>query len=258
MTLVYFHEDFLEHYSAEPAAAPGRLEPSLNALRERYPVVQPSKASEEDVLRVHTGRHLNRIARQGDLLYHTALVSLGSVKDASRTALEGEIAFALCRPPGHHAGRDYNWGFCYFNNVAAAVAEWLELDEAEKALIVDFDLHFGDGTEDIFKDNPRVTYWHGDTIDGASFTDELQAFLSQQDADILAVSAGFDRHVDDWGGMLTTEDYGIIGRLLGDYALRKCRGRVFAALEGGYNRVAQADGVMSFLEGLEEGREGIY
>ena len=255
MTLIYFHEDFLESYAADPAASPGRLDPALNELRAKYPFQRPSQASDETVLRVHTPRHLRRVASAGEKLYHTALLSLGAVREASQSALERETAFALCRPPGHHAGKDYSWGFCYFNNIAASVAELLVNEQAQHAVIVDFDLHYGDGTADIFQGQSNVDFWHSRQSHPPDFIHSLQSFLEGKSADVLAVSAGFDRHEDDWGSMLSTEDYRKIGSILGEFAENCCGGRVFAALEGGYNPSTLAKSIQAFLIGMEEGKE---
>ncbi len=258
MTVVYFHRDFLQHYAPDPAASPGRLEPSVNLLEENYSFVQPTPGTPEEVLRVHDSEHLERIAWEGEMLYQTALLALGATRDAAFNSMEGETSFALCRPPGHHAGRNSCWGFCYFNNVAAAVAALLDTtaESVRKVLVVDFDLHFGDGTRDIFKNNPSVIYWHGRYGNRREYLNELSTFLGDVSADVLAVSAGFDRHARDWGGMLTTEDYREIGKLLGNFALRECDGRVFSALEGGYNSSSLAESIDAFLDGLQNGKEG--
>lgn len=255
MALIYFHQDFLLDYASDPAASPGRLEPAVQRLKDSYPFAIPSPGTPEEVLRVHDRDHLERISREGETLYHTALLALGAVREASLTAMEGEHAFALCRPPGHHAGISSYWGFCYFNNVAAAVAGLLESGAAKSAVIVDFDLHFGDGTKEIFSGEPAVTYWHGRTRSSPEFIEELRNFLKEVSADVLAVSAGFDRHRRDWGGMLDTGDYREIGRVLGNFAAEKCGSRVFSALEGGYNPRSLAESIEAFLEGLEEGME---
>ena len=79
-----------------------------------------------------------------------AILAAGATIEAAQSALNKEAAFALCRPPGHHASPDSCWGFCYFNNVAIAVRKLLAEGKVKRVLIVDFDLHYGDGTANTF------------------------------------------------------------------------------------------------------------
>ena len=80
--------------------------------------------------------------------------------------------------------------------------------------------------------------------------DHVARFLEQNKADIIAVSAGFDRHIEDWGGLLTTEDYRTMGQEVKKFALKNCEGRRFGVLEGGYNHTVLGDNVRAFLEGM--------
>ncbi len=248
---VYYHPDFKEHYALDPAAETGRLDPALSALKENYPIVEPRAATREEITRVHTESHYRSIERDA-LLCHTALLAAGSAIEAAECACRGEFAFALCRPPGHHASADSCWGFCYFNNVAVAVRHLLHYGQIGSALIVDFDLHFGDGTANIFSRDSAVTFRHYGESAGRRYLQIMAEDLTGLDADLLAVSAGFDRGVDDWGGMLTVSDYEEIGSLLGGFAREKCDGRLFAVLEGGYNHRALAKNISAFLLGLEK------
>ena len=243
------HESFLKTYTGDPAASRGRLDHALALVREKYPLVEPSPCSEEDVLLVHNISHLESV-RRDDAVFPVALLAAGAAIKASELALSGETAFALCRPPGHHASPDYSWGFCYFNNVAIAVQKMLQQERVKKALIIDFDLHYGDGTDNFFANNPAVIYRHLTGRDNESFINGLKDFLQDINTDLVAVSAGFDRHARDWGGLLTTEDYGTMGTILGAFAREKCQGRLFAALEGGYNPVSLGDGLAAFLAGI--------
>jgi acetoin utilization deacetylase AcuC-like enzyme len=81
--------------------------------------------------------------------------------------------------------------------------------------------------------------------------DHVKRFLDEKKADIIAVSAGFDRHIDDWGKLLTTEDYRTIGGIVKQYALKNCNGRRFGVLEGGYNHLVLGQNVRAFLEGMD-------
>ncbi|PKM83848.1 MAG: acetylpolyamine aminohydrolase [Firmicutes bacterium HGW-Firmicutes-13] len=183
-----------------------------------------------------------------------ALLAAGATLKAAEIAMTGEFAFALCRPPGHHASPGSCWGFCYFNNAAIAVQKLLFEEKINSALIIDFDLHFGDGTSNIFYGNPKVNYRHVQGGNRISFIEDLEKYLDNASADIVAVSAGFDRHQMDWGHMLSTEDYHTMGNLLGSFARKNCEGRLFAALEGGYNPISLGDAVSGFLDGLQNSK----
>ncbi|MDO9535334.1 MAG: histone deacetylase family protein [Bacillota bacterium] len=249
---VIFHEDFLECYTSDPAAVNGRLDPALALAQEHYSLVTPSPCTEEPLLRVHTPTHIAHV-RADRSVYPIALLAAGAAIEASRLAMAGEPAFALCRPPGHHASPDSCWGFCYFNNVAVAVKDLLAREVVQKVLIVDFDLHYGDGTANTFANMPAVTYLHLQGRNRQVFLEDLKSSIQDEKADLVAVSAGFDRHIKDWGGLLTTEDYGEIGHILGDFARARCGGRIFTALEGGYNAISLGDAFLAFCRGVEKG-----
>ncbi len=172
---------------------------------------------------------------------------------AAELAAAGEVAFALVRPPGHHASADHSSGYCYLNNIAIAVARLLDEKKTESVLIVDFDLHPGNGTADIFRDDRRVTYyWLPVEGDRTQQLESLEDYLKEKtDFDILAVSAGFDRAKEGWGGMLEIGDYRTIGKLLKEAAKRNCQGRRFGVLEGGYAQRVLGKNVKAFLEGFE-------
>lgn len=247
---VFFDENFLQTYTSDPAASPGRLDYAFSEVKKKYPLVAPIPCSEEDVRLVHTSYHLE-YTRRDERVYPMAILAVGAAIGAAETSLSGEAAFALCRPPGHHASPDSAWGFCYFNNVAIAVRRLLSEKKINKALIVDFDLHFGDGTANTFSGEPDVLYYHVKGNSSQVFVENLKAYLLEARAELVAVSAGFDRHRDDWGGLLATSDYKEMGKILGTYARDNCQGRIFGALEGGYNPRSLGDALMAFLKGLE-------
>ena len=242
---IVFHERFRDSYASDPAATRGRLNPAIELLRPAYEFVKPEPATGDDILLVHSLDHLERI-RGSKHVYDMALLSAGGAIKAADLALGGEPAFALIRPPGHHASPNSCWGFCWFNNVSIAVEKMRRGNRINRAVIVDIDLHFGDGTSNIFGGNPMVRYYHLKEID------DLELFLGTvKECDILAISAGFDRHVDDWGRMLKTQDYLALGRILGAFAQKVCAGKVFSVLEGGYNHTAMAESILALITGLQ-------
>ncbi|MDW8045201.1 MAG: histone deacetylase family protein [Nitrososphaerota archaeon] len=247
MKIVY-HEDYCKVYSSDPAAQPGRIESIYNELKGIFEFIKPDPATEEDLRLVHSDEHIKNVKVLG-LAYEIAILAVGGAIKAAELAFMGEPSFALIRPPGHHASRDSAWGFCYFNNIAIAI-EWLRRRRMiNSALIIDIDLHYGDGTANIFKDVPMVSYLH------LTYDDSIRALSDylngKRGYDIIAVSAGFDRHIDDWGGMWRTEDYEEIGRLIKLYAKKECKGRRFAILEGGYNLQVLGKNVKALLKGME-------
>jgi acetoin utilization deacetylase AcuC-like enzyme len=250
-------------------------------------VVEPRSATREDLARVHGAQHLDEIeATAGRAVMldadtytspdsqHVALLASGAAIDAVDYALDAkDVAFALVRPPGHHAERDRAMGFCLYNNVAVAAAHALARGLSRVA-IVDIDVHHGNGTQWIFYDDPRVLYVSthqfpfypgtgaADEVGqaaGAGFTVNVPLEAGAGDADysfvyssivrpvldqfepgLVIVSAGFDAHErDPLASMrLTTHGYSAIVQ-----ALRVWAGGVGLALvtEGGYDLQALAD-----------------
>jgi acetoin utilization deacetylase AcuC-like enzyme len=249
---IVFHERFCEEYASDPAAAEGRMEAIVKVLGHDFEFLAPRPASEKDLALVHTLDQIERIKRSRHI-YEVALLSAGGAILASQLAWEGEPAFALIRPPGHHASPDSCWGFCFFNNVAISVKKLMKEGRVKRALILDFDLHFGDGTENTFQGVPEVVYFSPPGAYGQPYIDSIENRLEQITGyDIFAVSAGFDRHVNDWGGFLETEDYRKIGALVKHYAQKHCQGRRFGVLEGGYNHDILGQNVRAFIEGLQD------
>ncbi|HSR14068.1 MAG TPA: histone deacetylase family protein [Thermodesulfobacteriota bacterium] len=247
---VIFHDRFHEVYTTDPAAAAGRMEAIVAALGKRFPLQTPSAAPDDALSLVHTRGHIETVRRQKDV-YEVGALAAGAAIAAAESAMAGEPAFALIRPPGHHASPDSCWGFCYFNNIAVALRALMSNGVVKRAFILDFDLHFGDGTENSFIGSSEVDYFHPEADSGEAFVKTVRTRLERASGfDILAVSAGFDRHVEDWGGLLKTEEYREIGSLVKAYSEKICRGRRFGVLEGGYNHAVLGQNVLAFLEGM--------
>jgi acetoin utilization deacetylase AcuC-like enzyme len=123
--------------------------------------------------------------------------------------------------------------------------------KAGNAVVLDFDLHYGDGTVNCFSGDSRVLYLHPEESTPGAFLDRVTRDLALAGPrDILAVSAGFDRGKHDWGNLLGEDDYRTMGGLLKDYAAAQCGGRRYALLEGGYHHGLMGKYVQAFLEGF--------
>lgn len=247
MKIVYHHR-YTEVYASDPAAMPGRMERIYEELKKRgYEFVEPDPASEEDLLLAHSIDLLEDVRRE--TAYEISALAAGGAIMCAELALSGEPAFGLIRPPGHHAGRNFNGGFCRFNNLAVAIEKLLAGDKINRPLIVDIDLHYGNGTEDIFRG--RDILFLNMKLEGREeFLSTLRESLSGfKYYDIIAVSAGFDTYEFDWGGTLKTEDYVAIGKMI-KRASMACDGRRFAVLEGGYYLPDLGKNVAAFLEGF--------
>jgi acetoin utilization deacetylase AcuC-like enzyme len=255
------------------------------ALERSLVVLAPRDATKEELLRVHTRRHLALVAgtkgrthrfdpdtQAGPRSYEAALRAAGAVADAVDRVLEGRLERAFCasRPPGHHAGADRAMGFCLFNNVAVGAAHALARG-LERVAIVDFDVHHGNGTQEVFWADRRVLYVSSHAFpfypgtgaldevgvgEGRGFTvnlplpqglgDEAYARVYREvvepigrafDPELVLVSAGFDAHRGDpLAGMdLTARGYAELTEVCLEIAAGAGRGRVVLALEGGYH-----------------------
>ncbi len=249
---VVYHQGFLASYYTSTVESPVRIKAIHNRLQRHYPVVTPEAAGEEDILRVHERSLLLNVRDRGKQLYQTALLAAGGAICAARLALGGTPAFAAVRPPGHHAGRNRNGRFCFFNNLAVAVSWAMQDAGIERVVVIDIDMHQGDGTAEIFSDSPRVEMIDLWADERRNYLDQLRSRLDEmRAADLVAVSAGFDWGIHDWGGLLTDEDFFQIGRHIAALAGRLCAGRLFAVLEGGYETRTIAATVHRFCQGLE-------
>jgi acetoin utilization deacetylase AcuC-like enzyme len=216
--------------------------------------------------------------------WDAALRAAGAAIDATDAVMAGEMDNAFCsvRPPGHHACKDKAMGFCFFNNAAIAAHYALERHGLKRVAIVDFDVHHGNGTENIVAGDQRILmvsffqhpfYPEGGARSTASnlvnvpvpaytkgeqVRDLIEAhWLPRLDAykpEMVFISAGFDAHrADDMGQMgLVEEDYAWITHRIMEVARRHAKGRVVSCLEGGYNLDALAFSVESHLRVLAD------
>ncbi|MCJ7680356.1 MAG: histone deacetylase, partial [Candidatus Aminicenantes bacterium] len=264
--------------------------------------ITPRPAAKEEILFVHTDNHFTTIQQTAGREYvmldpdtstcaksfDTALLAAGGAIEAADAVMSGDIknAFALIRPPGHHAEAGRAMGFCLFNNIAIAAEHLLRVCGCQKILIVDWDLHHGNGTQHSFEHRPDVLYFSTHQFphypgtghwtetgkgDGAGFTLNVPLSPGKDDQDyravfhnilrpvclsyapdIILVSAGFDIHIDDpLGGMRVSETgFGALTRELMDMADCTCNGKLLFILEGGYNLFGQSRGVQQVLQQL--------
>jgi acetoin utilization deacetylase AcuC-like enzyme len=215
-----------------------------------------------------------------DAAYHAAGGGVYAVDWVMRG--EGKNAFVACRPPGHHATRNQSMGFCLFNNVAVAAAHALEAHKLKRVAIVDIDVHHGNGTEDIFKDDPRVmlvsTFQHpfyphsgADTVSdhiinlpmppltmGKKYREVFEAraipALDGFAPEMVFISAGFDAHREDDMGQfgLVEADYIWITEQIMAVAERHAQGRIVSVLEGGYDLSSLGRSVAAHIKTLAD------
>ena len=143
---VVWSEKFIDSYAMDPAAASGRMEAIVDVIQDRVTFVEAKPASEEDIAVCHTRSHIEHIRQIG--IYEIAALAAGGAIQAAEIGMK-EPCFGLIRPPGHHASANSCWGFCYFNNMAIALEKLKKDGKIKKALVLDIDLHFGDGTVNI-------------------------------------------------------------------------------------------------------------
>ncbi len=245
---VFFHDDFYQVYTSDPASKEGRMEAVVEVIDPAAEFVIAEPAPESDILAVHTEAHVNNVRYQG--LFPISALAAGAAVQAAELGLV-EPCFALIRPPGHHASRDSSWGFCYFNNMAIAIQSLKNRNKIKTAYILDIDLHYGDGNVNILGDCDYVTIYNVETNDREAYLEEVSMEMENCHADIIGVSAGFDNHLEDWGGVLSTQDYYDIGKNV-KAAAKRNNGGCFAILEGGYNHDVLGQNVLAMIEGLSD------
>ena len=249
---IIFHERFYRTYEADPAAAPGRMEPIIEELKKypHYQFITPDSAEPEDILRAHSSRHFERV-KQNPKIYEMAVLAAGGAIETAERAWAGEPSFGCIRPPGHHASHDNCWGFCFFNNIAVSLLKLEAEEKIKTAFILDFDLHTGDGNINILGKKNGFSILNPISSGDEEYLKQISsAFSRAGDYDIIAASAGFDQYTQDWGGNLSTEAFRKIGALIKEFSEQHCRGRRFALLEGGYCYEDLGINIHAFCEGF--------
>jgi acetoin utilization deacetylase AcuC-like enzyme len=309
MTLLYSDPLFLQHDTGPHAETANRL----RAIRDRLEKADlPSRCqagsyrplTAETVAQIHSPRMVRSVEdmaeRGGGRIdpdtvvssesYRVALAAAGTCVSAVDAVLRGDDKNALClvRPPGHHATPTRSMGFCLFNNIALAAHHALSAHSLDRVLIVDWDVHHGNGTQDIFYVEPRVLFFSihrfgmgfypgtGDadeTGEGAGlgytlnipirygtprhdyradFRSALDKAADKIKPQLVLVSAGFDAHARDPIGSLglEVEDFVWLTQQVLDVAKPHCGGRLVSCLEGGYNLHVLAESVQAHLEEL--------
>ena len=137
--------------------------------------------------------------------------------------------------------------------MAIAIAVLKGQKKIQTAYVLDIDLHYGDGTVNILENKPYVTVHNVRATRRTAYLDEITNEMDRCRADIIGISAGFDNHQQDWGGLLLTSDYQEIGKLV-NAAARRCSGGCFAILEGGYNHEVLGANVRALIDGLNQDR----
>lgn len=299
---IYTHPACLEH---DPGTGhpecPARLHSVIQAIHAALPMLEwqhasqaekfqlqraHSKALIEKILdtEIHESFHIDADTVMSPASKSAALHAAGAGIAAANAVMKGDIKKAFCavRPPGHHATRNTAMGFCLFNNIAVCALHLMDEYSLKKIAIVDFDVHHGNGTEDIFKDDARVFYLStheagiypntgspdenrvgqlsnallmpgsGSEDFRAVWQQKLLPELVEYRPEIILISAGFDAHrLDPLADLnLQADDYFWLGQQLAAIAKQFSEGRIISMLEGGYSLTALRECSVAHLRGL--------
>ncbi len=309
-TSLIYHPDYLKHDISGHCECKERLIRTMDFFQEKgvfdfCKLVTPKPCTEEDILRCHTPEHLNYIkslcaqgggAIDGDTYaqpqtYEIARLAAGGDITAGQRVMSGKSdnAYALVRPPGHHACKNHTMGFCYFNNAAIMVRLLQEDYGLERVFLFDWDAHAANGTMDIFRDDPTVLnvsihqdphYFYPGTGfveqtgegDGEGYTINVPVQAGSADVDytylldkfvlpvlddfepeLIVISAGMDSHKDDpiSGLRLSDNAYGKMTEIFMKVAKKHCNGRLIIELEGGYDVDALARSNYNIVRALQ-------
>lgn len=302
---------YLKHHTGEGhPERPARLTAIVTRLKQtgllsELVAIKPTAAAPEWLVTVHTPAYVERVRKicqagagfvdSGDTpvspeSYEVALAAVGGVLAAVDAVMAGKVRNAFCavRPPGHHALKDKGMGFCLFNNVAIAARYIQKQHKLAKVLIVDWDVHHGNGTQALFYDDASVFYFSvhaspfypgtggveekgegkglgftlnvplpagsGDAEYRKAFVEQLKSAAAAFKPDFVLISAGFDAAQNDLLGPMkvTPEGYAVLTRIVKGIAEQSGQGRLVSVLEGGYQGEALAASVEAHLRGLKE------
>ncbi|MCY3412970.1 MAG: histone deacetylase [Candidatus Heimdallarchaeota archaeon] len=307
MLKVYHHRNSLLHIMGDSLESPKRVEVIQEALQNsklNVSFIEANRANEKDILEIHTEDLYNTLVKSSLMnsvrftvdtytniyTYEAAMTAVGGTIQAVKE-LKSHHTFALLRPPGHHATDNSAMGFCFLNNIA--VATNVIRKDYKKILILDVDNHFGNGTAEIFKNDPNVLYisLHSDpdiSYPGTGYAEEvgsmdgigkivniplpwqlgdadyLVAFdeivipiIEQFIPEVILVSLGLDGLKDDpYGNLsLSTDGYYEIGRRIGEINKKITNRHVATILEGGYKYDEMGQAVVEYFTGLLHGGE---
>ena len=307
VTKIFYHTDFENHIPTlnNPECA-NRTKNIMGLIqKENFPnivIEEPEKIKKELIYAAHdkdfVDETINKFPENDEIYYldqetpvssgskEATLRAAGAGIDAINSIIDGKSknAFCIVRPPGHHACINKSMGFCVFNNVAIAANYLINKYDYSNIAIVDFDVHHGNGTQDIFYNNKNVTYYSthqyplypgtGDVdevgcgnifniplVSGTSsvsyqkiFQEKIIEQLEIQQPDFLIISAGFDAHKDDplANINLSNEDFVILTKKLKIIADKYCNGKILSMLEGGYDINALENAMIGHISELQE------
>lgn len=297
------HPDTLLHVmDGNHPESPARITAIKNvvmasSLKDKLKFYEAPSVEKHQLERVHTANYVEHIFKispkaglvrldgdtaMGPMSLSAALHASGAVILATNLVLENKVDNAFCciRPPGHHAGRENSAGFCIFNHVAVGVAHAMEQFKIKRVAIIDFDVHHGDGTEDIFANNPNVmlcsTFQHPfyphSGVETRSknminvpitaktrredfkkaFQSEFSSALDTFKPEMIFISAGFDAHLNDPLADLTLidEDYAWTTEFIKEKARMYSKNRIVSSLEGGYHLTSLSKSAFAHIDSL--------